>query len=116
MVLGKNREDAEDILVEAFFKVLTNIEQFQGNGSFEGWIRRIIINEALMSLDYKVIVAGANGAHKHIYARRRRRRKNHAAQLLLGHFDTVWPLGTVAQRPFTVDGNIIRGLCHLLFK
>ncbi len=35
--------------------------------------------------------------------------KNNRAQLLLGHFDTVWPLGTVAHRPFTVDGNIIRG-------
>lgn len=46
----KNREDAEDILVSAFFKVLTNIDQFQSKGSFEGWIRRIVVNEALMFL------------------------------------------------------------------
>jgi RNA polymerase sigma-70 factor (ECF subfamily) len=40
----KRTEDREDVLVEAFYKVLTNIDQFKGNGSFEGWIRRIIIN------------------------------------------------------------------------
>ena len=49
----KGREDAEDVLVEAFFKVLTNIRQFKGNGSFEGWIRRIVVNEALMFLRRK---------------------------------------------------------------
>ena len=31
------------------------------------------------------------------------------AQLILGHYDTVWPVGTLAERPFTVDGNVIRG-------
>ena len=44
----KTREDAEDVLVEAFFKVLTNIHQYKGAGSFEGWIRRIVVNESLM--------------------------------------------------------------------
>lgn len=68
-----------------------------------------IINKALLSLDYKVVIAGVNGSHKHIYARRKNRSKRRSTQLLLGHYDTVWPLGTVAHRPFTVDGNVIRG-------
>jgi RNA polymerase sigma factor (sigma-70 family) len=38
---------AEDVLVEAFVKVFDKIEQFKGEGSFEGWIRRIMVNEAL---------------------------------------------------------------------
>jgi RNA polymerase sigma-70 factor (ECF subfamily) len=46
----KTVEDAEDVLVEAFFKVFANISQYQGSGSFEGWIRRIVVNEALMFL------------------------------------------------------------------
>ncbi len=46
----KNREDAEDVLIEAFYKVLTNIDQYKGQGSFEGWIRRVVVNEALMFL------------------------------------------------------------------
>lgn len=47
------REDAEDILVEAFFKILTNIQQFRGTGSIVGWMRRIVVNEALMFLRKK---------------------------------------------------------------
>jgi len=45
-----SREEAEDVLVEGFFKVLTRLDQYSGEGSFEGWIRRILINEALMHL------------------------------------------------------------------
>ena len=41
-------EDAEDVLLEAFFKIFKNIGQFSGNGSFEGWMKRIVINESLM--------------------------------------------------------------------
>jgi glutamate carboxypeptidase len=68
-----------------------------------------ILMEALSSIDYKVYITGTNGAYRHIYARRNSRSKNRQAQLLLGHYDTVWPLGTVSHRPFTVDDNIIRG-------
>ena len=46
----KAPQDAEDVLVEAFFKVFTNLHQFKGEGSFEGWIRRIVVNESLMFL------------------------------------------------------------------
>lgn len=46
----KNSMQAEDVLVSAFTKVFEKIGQFKGEGSFEGWIRRIIINEALTSL------------------------------------------------------------------
>lgn len=38
---------AEDVMVEGFLKVFGKIDQFNGDGSFEGWIRRIMVNEAL---------------------------------------------------------------------
>lgn len=38
---------AEDIMVEGFMRVFSKIDQFSGDGSFEGWIRRIMVNEAL---------------------------------------------------------------------
>jgi len=41
---------AEDVLMEGFMKVFTKIDLFQEQGSFEGWIRRIMVNEALMAL------------------------------------------------------------------
>lgn len=46
----KNRQDAEDVLIEGFMKVFTRIDQYSGEGSFEGWMRRIMVNEALMFL------------------------------------------------------------------
>lgn len=38
---------AEDVMVEGFLKVFGKIDQFSGEGSFEGWMRRIMVNEAL---------------------------------------------------------------------
>ncbi len=46
----RSREDAEEALVSGFFKVFDQIESFAGAGSFEGWIRKIVVNESLMKL------------------------------------------------------------------
>ena len=42
-----NAEEAEDILQEGFIKVFKKIGSFRGDGSFEGWIRRIFVNTAI---------------------------------------------------------------------
>src|ERR1035437_6428580 len=44
---SRSREDAEDTFHEGFMKVFENIKFFKGEGSFEGWIRRIMVNTAL---------------------------------------------------------------------
>ena len=44
---SKSREEAEDVLLEGFMKVFTNIQNFKSEGSFEGWIRKIMVNTAL---------------------------------------------------------------------
>jgi len=46
----RSREDAEEALVSGFFKIFSQIESFAGAGSFEGWMRRIMVNECLMAL------------------------------------------------------------------
>ena len=46
----KNRMLAEDILVTSFMKVFDRIGQFKNEGSFEGWVRRIVVNESLSYL------------------------------------------------------------------
>ncbi len=43
----KDSMEAEDVLVTAFTKILDKIEQYKSEGSFEGWIRRIVVNESL---------------------------------------------------------------------
>lgn len=44
---ARNKEDAEDILQDAFIKIFRKIGQFKGEGSFEGWMRRVVVNTAL---------------------------------------------------------------------
>jgi glutamate carboxypeptidase len=68
-----------------------------------------VLTDALISLGFRVRVPHAGNSHRHVFARPDDRPRNQPAQLLLGHYDTVWPLGTTAARPFTVDGNVIRG-------
>ncbi|MGZ4035971.1 MAG: RNA polymerase sigma factor [Bacteroidia bacterium] len=49
----KNREEAEDVLQDGFIKIFKNIDKYQGTGSFEGWIKRIMVNTALEELRKK---------------------------------------------------------------
>ncbi|HRI22170.1 MAG TPA: sigma-70 family RNA polymerase sigma factor [Panacibacter sp.] len=44
---AQSREDAEDMLQEGFIKVFTQMQTFQNKGSFEGWIRRIIVHTCI---------------------------------------------------------------------
>jgi RNA polymerase sigma-70 factor (ECF subfamily) len=44
---AKDRQEAEDTLQEGFLKIYGRISQFSGLGSFEGWMKRIIINTAI---------------------------------------------------------------------
>ena len=46
----KEMKAAEDAMQEGFIKILTKIHQFKNIGSFEGWMKRIMINTALMQL------------------------------------------------------------------
>ncbi|MGA2824268.1 MAG: sigma-70 family RNA polymerase sigma factor [Bacteroidales bacterium] len=44
---ARNRDEAEDFLQEGFLKVFQKISSFRSEGSFEGWMKRIMINNAL---------------------------------------------------------------------
>ena len=50
----KDFGDAEYVMLEGFYKIFTKIDSFKGNGSFEGWMRRIMVNESLMYLRKRV--------------------------------------------------------------
>lgn len=43
----KDLQNAEDLMITAFMKVFTNLKKFENKGSFEGWIRRIMVNECI---------------------------------------------------------------------
>jgi RNA polymerase sigma factor (sigma-70 family) len=44
---SKNRDEARDILQEGFIKVFQKLDQFSFGSSFEGWIRRIMVNTSI---------------------------------------------------------------------
>lgn len=45
-----DRESAEDVLQDGFVTLFAKLDTFSGDGSFEGWARKIFVNTALMSL------------------------------------------------------------------
>ncbi|PRZ00642.1 RNA polymerase sigma factor [Marinilabilia salmonicolor] len=49
MRYASNRETAEDFLQDGFIRVFDNIEKFRFKGSFEGWMRRVIVNMIIES-------------------------------------------------------------------
>jgi RNA polymerase sigma-70 factor, ECF subfamily len=46
----KDLHQAEDLMITAFMKVFTHLKNFEHKGSFEGWIRRIIVNECISAI------------------------------------------------------------------
>jgi RNA polymerase sigma-70 factor (ECF subfamily) len=50
----KDRETAKDLLHDGFLKVFSHIDDFESKGSFEGWVRRIMVNTALEHLRKQV--------------------------------------------------------------
>ena len=64
------RDAAEDVLQDGFLTVFSKLDTYSGDGSFEGWARKIFVNTALMSL-----------------------RRNDALKMSES-LDTVWNLGS----------------------
>lgn len=54
MRYAATREDAEEMLNNGFLKVFSHIGQYEGKGSFEGWIKRVMVNTCLDFLKSKM--------------------------------------------------------------
>ena len=68
-----------------------------------------IISEALAELGYAVRRLPGRSSGGHLYARPEQRERHAPVQVLLGHCDTVWPLGTLEEMPVAVADGVIRG-------
>lgn len=49
----KDMQDAESVMLNSFFKAFTNLKSFKNEGSFEGWLRRIMVRECISFLRQK---------------------------------------------------------------
>lgn len=68
-----------------------------------------LLAEELSHLDYTIWRIPGRQTGGHLYARPRLRQQRQPLQLLLGHCDTVWPLGVQQEMPITVEDNVLRG-------
>ena len=59
----RDQDQARDVLQEGFVKVFQNLEKYTGVGSFEGWVRRIMVNMSIdrfRKLKHDFVLLGAN--------------------------------------------------------
>ena len=70
---------------------------------------RATISNRLRKMGFRTFPLTGRQHGGSLFARPNDRVRGMPGQLLVGHFDTVWPLGTLQEMPFEVDGNIVRG-------
>jgi glutamate carboxypeptidase len=99
-----NRKDA----FVAFLEELTLAESPSVVPAAQVMVQAIIADR-LQSLDFRALLMAGQHHGGHLYARSENRRRGAPTQMLLGHYDTVWPIGTLKDMPFELDGNIVRG-------
>jgi len=98
----------QDALLVDLLKSLVEAESPSSHPAVHKPARHIFMS-ALSEVGFLVRETGSVDGPRHVYARPEKRDRSRDSQLVIGHYDTVWPVGTISERPFTVDGNVIRG-------
>ena len=68
-----------------------------------------LLTGALRSLDYHVMLLPGKRTGGQLFARPCRRVREQPSQLLLGHCDTVWGLGTIKRMPIILENGCLKG-------
>lgn len=89
-------------------KALVEAESPSAQPEIHDEVRRVL-RLALADVGYDSRETGVPDKPRHVFAVPAKRPKGAPSQLLLGHFDTVWPVGTLKDRPFSINGNTIQG-------
>jgi glutamate carboxypeptidase len=92
----------------AFLEELTLVESPSVVPGVQNHVRSIIADR-LNSIGFRTLGLSGRSNGGNLYARLENRAPHAPAQMLLGHYDTVWPLGTIKDMPFVVEGNKVRG-------
>lgn len=87
---------------------LTRVESPSSDAASQLPVKEIL-REEFAGLGYRSRLLSGRTSGGSLFASPAQRRRGRALQLLLGHFDTVWPVGTLEAMPFEIEGNVIRG-------
>ncbi len=101
--LTGHRQEMIDLL-----ESLTRMESPSSVAAAQTPVKDILTKE-FEALGFQVRQPSGRTSGGSLLARPVHREKHRSLQLMLGHFDTVWPVGTLDNMPFEVDGNVIRG-------
>jgi glutamate carboxypeptidase len=70
---------------------------------------RTRLRDEFEALDYRVLLIPGLTSGGQVYVTPKQRERNSPAQLMMGHCDTVWPVGTLENMPLVCEDNIVRG-------
>jgi glutamate carboxypeptidase len=105
-ILGYLREHERAFI--DFLKTLTLCESPSNAPQSQTQVREVLI-DAFSELGYHPLRLSGRDSGGHLYARPAHRASDQPVQLVMGHYDTVWPVGTLKEMPFEVEENVVRG-------
>lgn len=105
-ILALLREKRDPMV--AFLERLVRAESPSSDPSSQAAVREILGAE-FRAFGYKVLALAGKRSGGQLYARPENRRRSQPLQLIVGHYDTVWPVGTLASMPFEHEGERVRG-------
>jgi RNA polymerase sigma-70 factor (ECF subfamily) len=111
-----SKEDAQDILHEGFLKIFEKIGQFESRGSFEGWMRRIMVNTALESFRNQNRTISMQDNDRTDYDRNEADdvTDNISARELLGMIKELSPQYRMVFNLYAIEGYSHKEISHML--
>lgn len=92
----------------SFLKSLTLRESPSNDPRPQDGVRKFL-SGALEDLGYRTFDISGRSSGGHLYASPASRVPGRPVQLIMGHYDTVWPIGTLENMPFGIEDNVVRG-------
>lgn len=92
----------------ALLRQLTELESPSSDADSQHAVEAVLTTE-LEKLDYRVRPLAGRRTGGALFGRPLQRARGAPVQLLIGHYDTVWPVGTLQSMPFEIDDDKVRG-------
>jgi glutamate carboxypeptidase len=106
LIIAHLRDRQQEMI--SFLEALTMVESPSSVPEAQAQVQRVLAS-ALEQLDFQARCVTGGSNVRHLYARPAVRDRHAPVQLMVGHYDTVWPVGTLQNMPFEVDGNVVKG-------
>ncbi len=105
-ILERVRSEREQMV--GFLRELTLAESPSSSPTSQPAVRKLL-SDAFAELGLRTVAIPGKSSGGQLYARPPQRRSGQPLQLIIGHYDTVWPVGTLAEMPFSYDGRVVKG-------